>query len=305
MELFKKHRPTSFDGLYGQGAVVSVLNKWIEKGKLPHTILMTGSSGCGKTTCARILRKHLGCKPQDFIEQNCADFRGIDDVRKIRNSIGLAPVGKARMWLLDEFHQMGGPAQQAMLKLLEDTPAHAYFVLCTTEPNKVIDTIHTRSSVLKFKALSVDDTIKLLKFVAQEEDKKFSQDVLDKIAFHADGSARKALVILNSILDLDDEKKQLDAILSSETKEDSIKICRALVNPRTTWAEMSAVLKACDLKEPEGLRHLVLAYFQSCLLGNNPQPRHALIIDEFSSHLYDGKKAEFVLRCYRIIGSKR
>lgn len=305
MELFKKHRPTSFDGLYGQDAVVSVLKKWIEKDKLPHTILMTGSSGCGKTTTARILRKHLGCKTHDFVEQNCADFRGIDSVRDIRRTIGLAPIGKNRMWLLDEFHQLGGPGQQALLKMLEDTPPHVYFVLCTTEPNKVIDTIHTRSSVLKFKSLSSADTVSLLKAVAKEEDKKFSQDVLDKIAFHADGSARKALVILNSILDLDDEKEQLNAILSSETKEDSIKICRALVNPRTTWAEMSAILKACDLKEPEGLRHLVLAYFTSCLLGNNPQPRHSLIIDRFSSNLFDGKKAEFINWCYEIIGSKR
>ena len=99
-ELYKKHRPASFDNVIGQDEAVRSLSEFVKNNKIPHAILFTGPSGVGKTTLARILKDHLGCGDPDFQEINTADFRGIDTVREIRQRMGLAPMfGKSRVWL--------------------------------------------------------------------------------------------------------------------------------------------------------------------------------------------------------------
>src|SRR5690606_3369465 len=107
-------------------------------GDIPHAMLFTGPSGCGKTTLARILRVKLRCSDNDFQEINAADFRGIDSIRSMRQQVGAAPLGgDSRIWLIDEAHSMTADAQNAFLKLLEDTPRHVYFFLATTDPQKL------------------------------------------------------------------------------------------------------------------------------------------------------------------------
>src|SRR5688572_25883760 len=141
MELYKKFRPKTLKGVVGQEGAVSSLQSMIDKGRLPHTILFSGPSGCGKTTIARILKGILECSDLDFFEINCADFKGIDMVRDIRRYVGIPPLhGKSRVWLIDEAHQLTKDAQNAFLKLLEDTPKHAYFMLATTDPQKLLPT---------------------------------------------------------------------------------------------------------------------------------------------------------------------
>ena len=155
MELYKKYRPKNFKRIVGQPTITEQLTSMTRSNQFPHSSLFSGPSGCGKTTLARIMRNKLDCGDQDFQEVNCADFRGIDMVRDIRNRMNLAPIGgECRVWLIDEAHQLSSQAQNAFLKILEDTPSHVYFMLATTDPQKLIPTIRTRCAEFKVSSLN-------------------------------------------------------------------------------------------------------------------------------------------------------
>lgn len=303
MELYKKYRPKTFDEIIGQEHIIKSLKSMVEKNKVPHTLLFTGASGCGKTTIARIIRKELKCGKYDFIEMNCADVRGIDEVRKIRQRIQQAPInGKCRVWLIDEAHKLTNDAQNAFLKMLEDTPKHIYFMLATTEPNKLLKTIQTRSTEISVKGLTNTSMIKLISDICIKEKVKISDDVIDKIIENSEGSARKALVLLNQIIDLDSEDEMLEAIKKSTMEEQAIQIARALHNPRTKWPEMAKILKDNETEEPEQIRWMILGYAKAVLLGNsNIRNRAFEIIQVFRDNFYDSKNAGLTACCYEII----
>jgi DNA polymerase-3 subunit gamma/tau len=272
---------------------------------MPHTLLFTGPSGCGKTTFARILQKKLNCSDQDFSEINCADMRGIDTIRSIRQRIGLAPIaGTSRIWLIDEAHRLTGEAQDAALKLLEDTPNHVYFILCTTNPNKLAKTIITRCTEIRVQQLGTAALKTLLNSVLAAEKKTLDEDVADHITEAADGCARKALVLLEQVVDLPTAEQQVDAILKADSKRQSIEIARALIDKNTNWAKMAKILKGCDEldNDAEGLRWMVMAYANTILLsGGQSAGRAYLIIQTFRDHLFDSKKYGFISNCFDVI----
>ena len=292
LELYKKHRPKKFKDVIGQTPALKSLSSMIEKGNTPHAIMLTGPSGCGKTTLARIIANKLECNKHDTKEINSANFRGIDTVREIQSQVGLAPIhGKCRVWIIDEVHKITNDAQNAILKLLEDTPSHVYFFLCTTEPQKLLKTIHTRCSEVAVKSLNDGDVKKLLSNVLAKEEKKLPKKVIEKIIDNSEGSPRKALVFLHQIIDIEDEDDMLETIQPPSLKVDSIAIARALLKLSCSgkWAEMVAVLKACDLKQAESIRRLVLAYTQSVMLSGNKglADKGFVILNAFREHFYD------------------
>ena len=300
-ELYKKHRPKKLSNVVGQVEAVKMLKNKAESNNIPHSILFSGPSGCGKTTLARIVAKLVKCGKHDLQEINCADFRGIDTIREIRNRMTQAPIsGKARAYVIDECHKLSNDAQNAFLKLLEDTPSHVYFLLATTEPNKVIKTIRTRCTEISCKSLSNDEIYNLVHDVSVREEAKISDKVIQKIIDNCDGSARKALVFLDQVLGLDDEKDQLESIVASSTETAAIEIARALNNKKTTWPQMAKILKESDLKDAEGIRYLVLAYSKSVLLSR-ADDRAYLLLDVFRDNFYDSKEYGLVHACYTII----
>lgn len=302
-EIYKRLRPKTLGGVIGQDGAVASLERMIQKGGLPHAILLTGPSGVGKTTIARILRNTLDCGERDFVEMNCADFKGIDMVRDIRRHSDMMPLhGECRVWLIDEAHKLTSDAQNAFLKLLEDTPKHVYFMLATTDPHKLIKTIHTRCSEVKLSALSQSDLVKVLQRAVGKESLKVSSDVLQEIAEASDGSARKALVILEQVGGLETEKEQLLAIQTTSIDKDAaINLARELIKPNASWPAVAAILK--ELKDdPEGIRHLVLSYSRSVMLGGGKlAPRAFRIIDVFSSNFYDSKHAGLAAACWEVV----
>lgn len=305
-EFYKKYRPTSFKGVLGQDASVKPLLKMVKDGKVPHSLLFTGPSGCGKTTLARILRSKLECGDRDFQETNCADFRGIDSVRDMRRHMGLAPVnGKVRIFLIDEVHKMTNDAQNAILKMLEDTPRHVYFMLCTTDPGKLIDAIKTRCTEIKVRPLDDQCMKQLIAKVTKLEGCKLSEPVIEKLVEAAQGSARKALVILEQVLSVEGDSARLEAIEMSQATPKVIEIARKLINGGTTWTTMQKLLKEIpELRsDPEGLRHMVLGYATSILLGPNKKlwPRAFLVADIFRDNFYDSKHNGFVAACYELV----
>lgn len=308
-ELYKKYRPTSFKDVIGQDDAIRSLNGMGKRKVIPHALLFVGGSGVGKTTLARILRKKLRCSDADFREINSAKCRGIDEIRNIEKYINAAPLdGKCRVWLIDEVHGLTGDAQNAFLKILEDTPKHVYFMLATTDPQKLKKTIITRCTQIKCKPLSEDDLIKLLEKVNEAEhqywDDARSADPksIKKIAEVAEGSARKALVILHAVIGLEKVEDQLAAIEATDIKKNAIEIARALMKPKTKWPEMQEILKGID-DEPESIRWMVLMYCKSVMLGKGDYPRAAKVIEEFQDNFYDSKMAGLVISCYNVIFS--
>jgi len=306
MELYKKYRPTSIKELVGQQEAVSVLNKLIENNKIPHAVLFTGPSGCGKSTCARILKKHLSCSDIDFIELNCADSRGIDTIRDIRSRMGLAPVnGTSKIYFLDESSKLTNDSQSSLLKMLEDTPSHVYFILATTDPQKLLHTIHTRCTEIKLSLLSDNDIKALINSVVSKEKKKITEEVTSRITECAEGSARKSLVLLGSIIELDNEEQQLDFLQKSDQKRQAIDLCRALMNIKSNWSDITKIIKDLD-EEVETVRYCVLGYANSILLSNNIKmaPRAYLIITCFSDTFVYSKKPGLTAACWEIMGNK-
>jgi len=297
-ELYKRFRPRSLKTFIGNEGTVKSLGNMLTQKTLPHTVLFHGPSGCGKTTLARILKKELDCNDIDFQELNIADFRGIDTARDIRQTMHLAPVGgKCKVYLMDEFHQATTQLQNSMLKLLEDTPEHVYFFLCTTDPQKLIKTIRTRCCEMPVSLLSESNVKKLLSRVIKKLSLKIAPDIIEDIIDASEGSARKALVLLDKIMNLP-EKERSDAISIQDEEREGIELCRALLK-KENWSKVSKILKSVK-EDPEKLRWQIMGYARNTLLrGSNHQAFH--IITCFENHFYDSKQNGLVRACYEAI----
>jgi len=312
-EYYKRYRPKTLKGLVGQDDAVSSLQTFIHRETIPHTILLSGPSGCGKTTIARILKEVLECSDQDFFEINAADDRGIDKVREIKKHLGLVPMlGKARIWLIDEAHKLTGDAQNSLLKMIEDTPDHVYFMLATTDPQKLIKTIHTRSTEIKLKSLNEAALTRVLKRVVDKEKLSVTDDVVEAIADAADGSGRKALVILDAVGSLPTEAEQLKAIqVTTFTKDAAFDLARLMMAHNPAWSDAARILRAVKDEDAEGIRYCVLGYARACMVGKEGNaPNHAFgvrafkVIDIFGRNFYDSKHAGLAAACWEAIHSK-
>lgn len=303
-ELYKKHRPKELWEVIGQTTTTQI-DKMLKNKKFPHASLFAGPSGCGKTTLARIIKDKLNCSDSDFNEVNCADFRGIDFVREIRTSMNLAPLGgSVRVWLIDEAHQLSSQAQNAFLKILEDTPQHVYFILATTEPQKLLKTIRTRCTTFTVQALNFDESETLIKTICQKEEIELEEEVIENLIKLGEGSARQILVLMDSIISIDDPEEQLQLLFKSDTKREAIEICRALFKPKPIWGEVAAVLKSVN-EEPESLRWMILSYANSILMKqknkNGKSIRAYEVIDSFKTNFYDSKKAGLTAACFEVV----
>lgn len=309
VELYRRLRPRRWKDLIGQEAVVKALAEKVVSGTVPHAILLVGPSGTGKTTVARILKAKMGCSDHDFAEINCAADGSIDTVRDIRSRMNLAPVaGACRMWLLDEFQSLSraGFAQQAMLKMLEDTPSHVYFLLAATDDSKIIPTIKTRTTIYKFAALPVRKIRELLTSVCGKESAtlgSIGSGVLDKIAEIAEGSARKALVVLHQISGLGTDAERMEAVEKADVAKQAIDLARCLMKPGTKWKDAAAILAACD-EDPEAVRRLVLGYARSVLLKNS-QPKAYAVICAFEGNFFDSGAAGLARACWEVLSDSR
>jgi DNA polymerase-3 subunit gamma/tau len=299
-----KYRPSGLKAVVGQSEACKVLRGFMKAAKVPHTLLLTGPSGCGKTTLARIVAEFLtGGIPSNLFEINSANFRGIETVRDVSSKVGLRAFGgKARVWIIDECHQMTKDAQNALLKVLEDTPGHVYFMLLTTDSAKLLPTIKTRCTEVRVKGLSDKDMKALLEGVCESEEEEVEESVLDRIIEVAEGSARKALKILEAAVVVEGEEPRLESVYANDSRRQAIDLARALIAPRARWADVAVVLRGLD-EDPEGLRKMVLAYCASVLLGGGKlAPRASLIIEEFRDNFYDGGRAALVSACWRVCG---
>lgn len=300
-ELYKEFRPNGFADVVGQDSAIKVLTDFGKQKRMPHSIMFTGPSGCGKTTLARIVRQKLKCADIDFFELNCADFRGIDLVREIRSRINAAPLqGPCRIYLIDEMHQMTSQAQDALLKLLEDTPKHVYFFLCTTDPGKLKTAIKTRCTEIKVSLLDAKKMRIVLDGVAKKIDKPLDDEVADKIIKLSDGSPRKALVLLDSVIGMGNPEEQLSSLEANDSEAEGIEICRLLLRKNVKWGDVAPKLKQYK-GEVEQLRWMILSYFKNVLLSGKDTDLCYRVICAFRDPFYDSKDAGLCAACYEVV----
>jgi DNA polymerase-3 subunit gamma/tau len=307
MSLYNKYRPNTFSEIYGNTASVKSLQKLIEREKqdIPHAFLFVGPSGCGKTTMARILKDELQCKGRDYQEYNAAHFRGIDAIRQIISNVNLKPMqGDSRAILLDEAHQITKDAQNVLLKALEEPPSHMYFMLATTDPLQLIDTVRNRCMVVDVSFLDDEDTKNLIKRVGRKERYRVPQALLDVIARDSLGSPRAALSMLESVIGLDEDEAIEMAQQVAEKENNVIDLCRALVKG-SDWKTIASLVT--NLKDdPESSRRAILTYMSKVLANSRTKPeqqRAYLIMDAFSPSVFYLGKAGLMKQAYEALFS--
>jgi DNA polymerase-3 subunit gamma/tau len=306
MPLHLTHRPETFADFVGNGSIVKSLQSKLKSKNLPHCLMFQGPSGCGKTTLARIIRNELKCSDFDFLEINAATNRGIDTAREIIKNIRMRPMqGDVRIYLLDEVHQGSKDFQTALLKPLEDTPNYVYFILCTTDPQKLLKTVRNRCTTYEVVQLSYQQIEGLVSRVADAEGKQVDDEAIQDIAEAADGCPRQALVILDQIIDMD-TRRQRRAIKSYLVGErQTIELCRALFN-QANWPTIQKILR--DLKEePESVRRAVIGYMSAVAMKES-SPRKvencAAVFNAFRYNFFDNGKAGLVFACWEAICEK-
>lgn len=269
MELYNKYRPQSVEEILGNDLAVKSIQKELDSGS--HVFLFTGLGGGGKTTTARIFAKKVGGNELTIHELNSAENRGIDTVREISEQIRYAPLGEGKtVYILDEMHQQTSASQNSLLKILEECPESCYFFLCTTNPEKLIQPLKTRCSIVNFKPLDHNTMFMLLRRVAHKEGIKIDQDLLHKVADLAEGSSRQGLKILGSILYLESDeerKKFLDENAFNDEKAEVIELCRALLK-QEGWAKyMECLDKLKDelASNSESVRQAIMGYANAVL----------------------------------------
>lgn len=298
MSLYLKYRPNTFDEIIGNSDIVEILKNQLSDQGISHSLLFHGPTGCGKTTLGRIVANELGAKGTDLREVDSADFRGIDTIREIRKQSAYKPLeGPCRVWILDECHKLTGDAQTALLKALEDTPKHVYYILCTTDPQKLLSTIKGRCAQYQVNLLTDREMKILLKRVVKAEDEKLSKEVYDTIIQDSLGHPRNALQILMQVLATSPDKRGQVAIQAAEKQSATIELCRALLNHKS-WKEIAGILSGLKGEDPEQIRRAVLGYCQAVLLGNRPNPIAATIMQEFIEPFYNTGFPGLVFACY-------
>jgi DNA polymerase III subunit gamma/tau len=299
MSLYLKYRPTEISEVIGNAEVLESIENALQK-DFPHSILLTGPTGCGKTTTGRIIANRLGAKGGDIIELDFASLRGIDSVRDIIHRSQFKPIeGKVKVWVIDEVHKATNDAQNAMLKILEDTPKHVYFILCTTDPQKLIATIKGRCQTFEMRPLSDRQMMGLLRSIVKAEEESLVKVVYDQIIMDSQGHPRNAIQILEQVLNVEPDKRLETARRSAEKQSQSIELCRALLQG-SGWRAVSTILKGLKDEDPESIRRHVLGYCQSVLL-NGDQERAGLVMEAFIEPFYNTGMPGLVFACYDVI----
>ena len=308
MPLQTVHRPTTFDELFGNAAIKTSLLSVLDREKdRPQCFLFSGPSGCGKSTLAGILKNYLGCADFDYFYYNSANTRGIDTIRDINEASKYAPqMGKVKMYVLDECHNAMRGAQEAALLMLENPQKNVYFVLCTSEPEKLNITLKRRCHHYEVKPLTGTETMTMLKATLTKEGinaVEFPEAILRKIIEKSQGSPGIALNLLDTVVDVLETDKALEILdAASFTEATVIELCRVLVSMEldtvTRWQDASKILTDLNGSDPESVRRAILGYLSKVLLGKNHSARVAKMIVGFSAAFYDSGKAGLIGACY-------
>lgn len=269
--LYRTYRPQTFKDVAGQEAIITTLKHAIDENKIAHAYLFCGPRGTGKTTVAKLLAKAVNCtgepKPcgecesckeiengthPDVIEIDAASNNGVEEVRNLIDKVKYAPSqGRYKVYIIDEVHMMSPGAFNALLKTLEEPPAHVIFILATTEPHKILPTIISRCQRFDFTRLTDQEMVARMKYVLEEEKKSYDEGALELIARLANGGMRDALSILEQCLAYNDDHLSIEdihKIYGIVSMSDKVNLIKVLLSKN-----MSESLKILDHMDKNGI----------------------------------------------------
>ena len=223
--LYRKYRPKTFEDVVGQKVIIKTLENSIANERISHAYLFTGPRGTGKTSIAKIFAKVINCHDRqnftpcnkcvsctqtqniDIIEMDAASNNGVDEIREIRDKVNLVPsFGKYKVYIVDEVHMLSNQAFNALLKTLEEPPSHVIFILATTEPHKIPETILSRCQRYDFKKISENDIFERIKYICKEEKIEIEDEAIKLISKVSDGGLRDSISLLDQLIAYTDDK---------------------------------------------------------------------------------------------------
>jgi DNA polymerase-3 subunit gamma/tau len=268
--LYRKYRPLTFADVIGQRHIVQTLSNSIKNGRIGHAYLFTGPRGTGKTTIARIFARTVNCqnpngstpclkcevcksitegRSLDIFEIDAASNTGVDNIRELRENVKFPPsIAKYKVYIIDEVHMLSAGAFNALLKTLEEPPAHAIFILATTEIHKVPETIISRCQRYDFTRLSIEHIVEKLSSIAKSEKILIEKNALEMIAISAEGGMRDAESLLSQVMSLEDKKitaKEVAEILGTSERQSLEKMTEFLLAKNASEA-LALVNKISD-----------------------------------------------------------
>lgn len=299
LPLYRKYRPQTFKDLIGQENIVKALTNAINLNKISHAYLLCGPRGTGKTTTARIIAKSLNCAqgptltpcgecpsckditnstPIDVIEIDAASNRKVEDARNILEKIQFVPVnGHFKIYIIDEVHMLTTEAFNTLLKTLEEPPENVIFILATTEPHKVLDTIISRCQRFDFRRITTEDIVSRLKYICEQEKISITEDALFTIARSSQGGMRDSLALLDQISVLDAEKEitsdDVNEMLGRLSFETLFELSNSLLNAQSQNA-IELLDKVYNKgNEPFQIISNLIQYFRNLLVVKNCSDR--------------------------------
>lgn len=285
--LYNKYRPRKFEQVLGHGPQINALASAVKR-LSAQSFVLSGPSGVGKTTLARIVARALGCSPQNRIEIDAATRSGVDAMREVADAIGFRPfAGGGKAVVVDECHRLSANAWDALLKVVEEPPAHAFWFFCTTAPTKIPRTLHTRCMSVALKLLPEALIKKLVFDVANKEDMETPRDVLELVAYKANGSPRQALTTLALCQDARNKKDAAVLLETALESDATLELCRYLVaSQKGSWSKAQLIMAKLKDENPESVRIIVCNYL-GAVLRNAKTDRDAMrnltILENFST----------------------
>lgn len=314
--LYRKYRPQTLEQIVGQEHIKKALTSAIELNKIAHAYLFTGSRGTGKTSSARILAKSLNCEqgptvtpcgkcascidvtnstPVDVIEIDAASNRTVEDAQNILEKVQYVPInGKYKIYIIDEVHMLTNHAFNALLKTLEEPPENVIFILATTEPHKVLDTIKSRCQRFDFKRISTEDIANHLEYIAKQENINIEKDALFAIAKNSEGGMRDSIALLDQLsilgathpITVDD----INSLLGRISFDTLMKIANTIIksNPQEAIQTLESIYN--DGNEPTQILSNMLEYFKNMLLVKTCDEKIVLELTQYSENQIEEMK---------------
>ena len=280
-DLHVSYRPQTLDEVMGQEHVIKSLKVFQKENSWPHAYLLIGPSGTGKTTLGRIIANEL--KAHDIVELDAASNSSVEGIRNLTSSLQYKGFGEnsKRVIILDEVHSFSKQAWQALLKAIEEPPEHIYFVLCTTESEKVPKTIKTRCHEYNLKSVRYEDLASLVEFIAEEEGIKLNEKMINLIAKEANGSPRQALTFLSKSRGCSSIEELREILESADENSDVIDLCRLFASRKgITWAKVVSIVKKFEgTTQPESVRLIVINYISKVLINTTDEGQAIRLIE--------------------------
>ncbi len=295
LALYRKYRPSDFNEVRDQDHIVSVLQGAVKKKTYPHALLFCGSRGTGKTTLARIFARAIGTAETDVYEIDAASNRKIEHVRELREAVHTLPYqSEKKVYIIDEVHMLTKEAFNALLKTLEEPPAHVVFILATTEEDKLPDTIRSRCQIFRFRAPSRAVLKETVQDIAKKEKFKLDADAAELVAIAADGSFRDALGVLQKVMIASSDSKvtadEVATIIGAPKKELLMDLVQALHEKQTEAALVAVAAATATSVDMKLFVRLLLERVRAVILLRNLPARRADILSAFGED--DGAKLE-------------